>query len=134
MASKIFVDTSAFFAYFDSGDSGHGAVAEFMDESKDDFCTSNYVVDELVTLFRYRNFSVEKIRPFIEELLGETFCRLYRVTPEIERAAWEMMIKYDDHRLSFTDCTSFIIMRANSIEKACSMDQHFRIAGFLVFP
>jgi len=134
MADKIFIDTSAFYAYFDRSDSEHRKVSEFMDTSMYDFYTSNYIIDELITLLRYRNFDIGQISSFINELWAETFCSLFYVTPDIEQKAWKMIIKYKEHKLSFTDCTSFIIMRENSIINACSMDKHFKVAGFIVMP
>ena len=134
MANKLFLDTSALYAYFDKSDSEHRNVSEFLDSYKGTLFTSNYILDELITLLRYRNFEVDQIKSFIDELWKEVFSTLLYVSIEIERDAWNMLIKYKDHKLSFTDCTSFILMRKNSIKQACSVDGDFKIAGFIMKP
>ena len=42
--------------------------------------------------------------------------------------------KYHDQTFSFTDCTSFAVMRERSLTDAITRDQHFRIAGFNLLP
>ena len=51
-------------------------------------------------------------------------------TPRVERAAWEILEHYDTAGFSFTDCTSFAVMRILSIGKAFTFDAHFDIMGF----
>lgn len=134
MADKLFIDTSALYAYYDKSDSAHLKVAAFLDASEDIFYTSNFVLDELITLLRYRNFAIEQISSFIDALWLEKFCALLYLSPDIQRKAWKMMVKYKDHKLSFTDCTSFALMREHAIKKACTVDAHFKVAGFIVLP
>ena len=37
--------------------------------------------------------------------------------------------QYDSARLSFTDCTSFVVCRENNIREAFAFDQHFSMMG-----
>ena len=37
---------------------------------------------------------------------------------------------HSDHRYSFTDCTSFVLMRELKISDVLTTDEHFREAGF----
>lgn len=134
MRNKIFLDTCALFAYFDKSDIEHKKISEFIDSSTFKLFTSNYIVDELITLLRYRKFSIDILKQFIDEIWMQSFCKLIYVSPAIEQKAWKLLVKYKEHRFSFTDCTSFIIMRENSITSVCSMDHHFKLMGFDVFP
>jgi predicted nucleic acid-binding protein len=134
MADKLFLDTSALYAHFDKSDSAHKKISSFLDGSEDIFYTSDYIIDELITLLRYRNFAIEQIKIFIDALWEEKFSYLLNVCSDTRREAWKMMKKYKDHKLSFTDCTSFILMRHHFINKACSIDEHFKIPGFIVLP
>jgi predicted nucleic acid-binding protein len=42
--------------------------------------------------------------------------------------------KHLDQGFSFTDCTSFVVMRERRIRQAVTTDAHFRIAGFAIVP
>lgn len=53
-----------------------------------------------------------------------------RVGPEWEDEAWEMFKRYSDKALSFTDCTSFVVMRHRRIQEAFTNDHHFEQVGF----
>jgi len=46
--------------------------------------------------------------------------------------AW--FFKWRDKSFSFTDCTSFSIMRELNIKKVLTGDRHFREAGFEILP
>ena len=40
--------------------------------------------------------------------------------------------RHSDHSYSFTDCTSFVVMRELKISDVLTTDEHFREAGFHV--
>ena len=54
------------------------------------------------------------------------------VDTEIKDSAWKTFLKYTDHELSFTDCTSFAIMKKHKLPKVFSYDSHFKALGFQV--
>jgi len=134
MADKIFIDTSALYAFFDKSDAEHEHVKEYLSLSDDFFYTSNFIIDELITLLRCRKFNVQQIKPFIDDIRKASFTYVLHVTAEIEDRSLILMNKYKEHDFSFTDCTTFVLMRENFIKKACTLDEHFKIAGFRVFP
>ncbi|MDZ7358241.1 MAG: PIN domain-containing protein [candidate division KSB1 bacterium] len=133
-ANNFFIDTGALYAFVDRSDAEHKKVVNILKSQDERFVTSNYVVDELITLFRFRKIPFEKFSPFIDSLWNEEICSIIRVTQEIDLAAWALMKKYQDHHFSFTDCTSFVLMREYAIQKVCSMDEHFQVMGFDVYP
>lgn len=45
-----------------------------------------------------------------------------------------MFFQYRDKDFSFTDCTSFVIMRDIRLTHAITTDRHFRQMGFEVLP
>jgi predicted nucleic acid-binding protein len=59
---------------------------------------------------------------------------LIRVTAVDERAAWTLFERRADKSYSFTDCTSFVLMRRERIEEAVALDAHFAQEGFAVAP
>lgn len=130
MANELFIDTSALYAFFDKKDNNHKKIIRILQSSKEQFITSNYILDELITLFRVRGLAFEQFSSFIDALWGENICQVLRVTEDIDLQAWKMIKKFKDQTFSFTDCTSFILMQEYAIKKACTLDKHFQIAGF----
>ena len=45
-----------------------------------------------------------------------------------------MFFRYRDKDFSFTDCTSFILMRELKLREALTTDHHFVQAGFAIKP
>ena len=59
---------------------------------------------------------------------------MVRVTVEDERAAWNLFCERADQRYSFTDCTSFVLMRRLRLPTALALDADFSAEGFGVAP
>jgi hypothetical protein len=55
---------------------------------------------------------------------------------DTERAekARAVFFRHRDKDYSFTDCTSFVVMRELRLREALTTDRHFRQAGFQVLP
>ena len=43
---------------------------------------------------------------------------------------WDWFERYADKKFSFTDCTSFAVMKRLKVKTALSFDKHFTQAGF----
>jgi len=128
----LFVDTSAFYAFFDQSDGQHGRVVQALQPAPEDLLTSNYTLDELTTLLRVRNFEMHQFQEFISSLWKEDACQVLRATADIDLEAWEMRQKFADQRFSFTVCTSFVLMKRLKLTKVCSLDADSPIAGFVL--
>ena len=49
--------------------------------------------------------------------------------------AWDLFAEYSDRTFSFTDCTSFALMKSMGLEEAFTFDRRdFGAAGFSVIP
>jgi uncharacterized protein len=130
---RCFVDTGAWFAYVNRADPDHERVRTVLDHSPGRLVTSTYVFDETVTLTQARvghRQAVAVGRTLVDLSLVE----LLSVTPADERAAWVLFEKRPDKGYSFTDCTSFVLMRRERITKAVALDLHFVQEGFVVVP
>jgi len=132
---KIFVDTSAWLALNDKNDQCHNkAVAKIslIIKQRIELITSEYIFDESITLIRYR-ISHSAAVIFGESLLRSNIARVVDVIDEDRFKAWEMFKKYRDKELSFTDCTSFVIMKNLRLQKTLTFDDHFKQMGFELF-
>jgi uncharacterized protein len=130
---RLFVDTSAWFAFANRGDPEHKGVAALLGKPRGRLITSNFIFDETVTLCLHRlgHPVAQKVGCV---LLDTARVDLLRITPEDENAAWELFCKRPGHTYSFTDCTSFVIMRRLGINTAAALDDDFASEGFESLP
>ncbi len=133
----IFVDTGAWIALLNQRDQyHHDAVVVFnkLQLHRMRLLTTDYVIDETVTRFRYdtnHTLTVEFLNRI--ELLEETeFLTIAEIDKNVFEAVKSLFRQYDSVQLSFTDCTSFVICRVHKISEAFAFDHHFPIMGIIV--
>ena len=132
---RLFVDTSAWLALNDRNDQYHNKAVLKSTEikrQKIELITSEYIIDESITLIRYR-VSHKAAVIFGDSLINSNIVRIIDVTGEDRIKAWEMFKGYEDKELSFTDCISFVIMKNLKLYKAFTFDEHFKQMGFEIF-
>jgi hypothetical protein len=129
---KLFVDTSAWLALNDRSDQFHALAVEKLASiraGRISLVTSDYVLDESVTIIRLRASHAAAVI-FGQSILGSSVIDLIPVGSDDRLAAWEIFKKYADQDFSFTDCTSFALMRKLCLKTAFSFDGHFSLIGF----
>ena len=82
------------------------------------------MLDEVYTLLKTRGSHATAAK-FMDEITRSNVTVL-RVTEDIERAAKIIFRRFDDRRLSYTDCTSFALINLFGIEAVFAFDEHFR--------
>lgn len=128
---KVFIDTGAFLALADKADTFHKTTTDvFQDvvQQKALLYTSNYIIDETITLIRAK--VGHKAAVLFIKGIGASNIKELRVSEEDEGASKEIFIKYKDKAFSFTDCTSFALIDRHSIGAVLSLDEHFCRYGF----
>ena len=128
------MDSSGFFALWDSGDEHHSAAVRLQKElvgKNCHFLTTEYVVDETVTLLRLRH-SHTAASDFLDTIESSEALRVEWIGQERFYAAAALFRKHDDKEWSFTDCVSFVVMREHRLRDAFTADHHFKQAGFVV--
>ena len=133
---RIFIDTGAWYALFNNLDIHHSRASAFVQKligQKARLFTSDYVIDETLTLIRAR-LGHEKAVEFGRWVLQSPLVKVINVDEKIWQAAWDVFVRYDDKDFSFTDCTSFAIMRHLGLINALAFDHNFEQAGFVVLP
>lgn len=125
----IFVDTSAWFALFARNDRYSETVRAWLSENRaQPLVTTDFVVDELLTLLRVRSESDRALRAG-SQLIGGHLASLEFVREADFHAAWDLFRAYHDKSWSFTDCTSRVVMERLGITSALAFDDHFRQFG-----
>jgi len=127
----IFVDTGAWFAAFVPNDSDHAAADVWLGQNRLPLVTTDFVLDELLTLLKRRGEYDRAVR-LGPAILDGTIATLEWVTPADVRAAWEVFRRFRDKGWSFTDCTSRVVIQRLSIDTAFAFDEHFRQFGDIV--
>ena len=134
--TALFIDTAGWVAAADASDAACCAVRAERDHWLEDggiLVTSNYVCDETLTLLRLR-VGLSAAEAWWQQIDRSRRLRLERVDVRREGQARATFFRYRDKQFSFTDCTSFVIMRELAIATALTLDQHFRQMGFRVLP
>ena len=124
---KLFVDTGAFIALADADDENHKTAAAFYRNAREKgtrFITTNFVVCETMNYLRAR-ISHPIAVLFRENLKKSRFIEVAAVTRSIEDEAFAIFKRYTDKDFSFTDCTSFSMMRSLKLKSAFAFDKHF---------
>lgn len=132
-AADVFMDSSGFLALWDATDEHHAAAVRLqldLARKKRRFLTSDYVVDETVTLLLMRH-SHAAAADFLDTIERTELVRLEWIGPERFHKAGALFRKHADKEWSFTDCVSFAIMRELRVSDAFTTDHHFKQASFV---
>ena len=124
----IFVDTGAWFACVVPWDANHAAATAWMRQNHEPLITTDFVLDETMTLLRARNETPRAVA-LGDQLLSEVCANLHFVSEEEIREAYQVFRAFADKDWSFTDCTSKVVIEALGLKTAFSFDQHFRQFG-----
>lgn len=131
-AADVFVDSAGFLALWDAADEYHAAAVRLQAEltrRRRRFVTSEYVVDETVTLLRLRHSHAAAV-DFLNTVERSESLHLEWIGPDRFHAAAALFRRRADKEWSFTDCVSFVLMQELRIRDAFTTDHHFRQAGF----
>jgi predicted nucleic acid-binding protein len=131
-----FVDTSAWIGLFDANDANHAAASMHwaaLRQTGTPLYTTDYIFDETVTLARRRVGHAAAVQ-LGTALLTSQHLNLIELTRDIREEAWTLFQQYDDKVLSFTDCTSFVVMKRLALFQAFTFDDDFAQVGFIRQP
>jgi hypothetical protein len=133
----IFVDTSAWYAVEVEDDVNHKKACKFLSLIASGkygiSITTDYVLDETLTLLRSRR-DLMSATMFMDKIKKSSSVRVFWIDENLFEKALNIFQKSNHKSWSFTDCTSFVLMRELSISEAFTFDSHFREAAFLGLP
>lgn len=132
----LFVDTAGWMACADASDPVHAASRTARDQALragQILVTSDYIVDETLTLLRV-HLGARAAGSWWRQIDGSTRLRWERIDVARFERAIAFFLRHADKSFSFTDCTSFVLMKELKLDRALTTDEHFRQAGFAMVP
>ncbi len=132
---RAFVDTSALVALFDRKDGNHlraKAVLERIRTDRTRMLITDYIFDECITtvLSAVGHEAAVTVGEFI---LNSKIVEITWLDDSVKLKAWAFFKQHSDKLFSFTDCTSFILMKELRVGKYFSFDSDFKRAGFVEY-
>ena len=130
------MDTAAWVAAADRSDSTGPAVRQARDQwlsSGGALTTTDCVIDETLTTIRLR-MGLEAAETWWLQVDASARLRIEAIDGRRRERARSLFFGYRDKELSFTDCSSFVLMRELRIGRVLTLNHHFRQMGFEVFP
>ena len=124
----ILVDTCAWFAAFIPDDPDYAAASAWLENNEQPLITTDYIIDETLTLMRARRQRQRAIHIGAQFFAGE-LAKVHGVTDEQFRRAWDVFRAFADKDWSFTDCTSKVVIEQSGTGTAFTFDHHFRQFG-----
>lgn len=127
---RLFIDTWGWLVLADAGDPAHAQVVQLRRRytRQGALVTTDYVLDETVTrLFARCPFSPAKaFCDGIFEAQKTGLLMLEHVDQDRFHQAYRLRLRYRDKpAISFTDLTSFVVMRELGIRQVLTADAHF---------
>lgn len=128
---KAFFDTSFFIALFIRQEKYHPKVTgKYQDYKKQRalLFTSDYILDELFTRIAYDfgGNTLEKIIKTIQKTITAEELRILRIDERIFQKAIIVMQKFSDKKISFTDATTYILMKDFALDEIATLDSDFK--------
>lgn len=131
-----FVDSSAWLALEDVRDQHHADARRGMDLLAADglsLVTTDYVLVESFTLIRrWLGYAVSVA--FGRSIRTSAVVQTVRLDESLWQAAWTLFETFPQSNLSFVDCTSAAVMRAQGMQRVFGFDHDFKVLGFELFP
>lgn len=134
----LFCDSSFFVAYYSASDQYHPQAVRIINDlkaQKPQIITTDYVFDETLTflLATHHYYGYPRALKFDENVTsGEQFKLLF-VNENLFYRAKEIFKRFNkDKRWSFTDCTSYVLMKDFGIRRVLTFDENFSQMGFKI--
>ncbi|HKW05894.1 MAG TPA: PIN domain-containing protein [Nitrososphaerales archaeon] len=133
---KLFLDTGSLVALHNVDDEHHAEATAIFHEIASGrarvsklYC-SDYVLDESVATCFARTHNRRSAILLGRSILESESIVLLRIDPDAFNQSWTLFRdKFHDIPLSFTDCTTYILMKLNGIANVFSFDSDFDALG-----
>ncbi|MBI5358125.1 PIN domain-containing protein [Candidatus Amesbacteria bacterium] len=130
--TSIFIDSSVFVALYRKKDLDHKSAVKILSRITRDGLTpiiTDYILDETYTGILTRgNY---KMAMDFDKRITNSVWKIELITAERFAKAREIFCRYNKDKIwSFTDCTSWVVMKELKIKKIFTFDKNFVEMGF----
>lgn len=136
---SVHIDTGAFIALIWRRDRAHAVMREAFAELREQrtpLLTCDPVVGETATRLRY-DVGLDATLAFhdlVEQAATVGQLEIVESSPQLRRAAFELMGRFDGLALSYADATGAAAARARDCDHVLGLDNDFRVLGFHLLP
>lgn len=128
---KIFIDSGAFIAYFLKQEASHDDVVKkyhFYMQAKAQLFTSNYILDELLTWFsvKQNKYFTEKLIIYLQRIIENGELKVVFIDSIIHKKAQDVLLKFLEHKISFTDATTYVLYKNLLLDEIFTLDSDFK--------
>lgn len=126
---KVFIDTSAFVALLVDKEKYHREAVEKYQEyrqQKTILLTSHYVLDELFTRLLYYRLDIKKAIEKIKESIAVNELTVLQIDDVLFEKALEIFLKFSEHKISFTDATTYVLYKDFKLDEIFTLDRDFK--------
>jgi len=134
-ALRLFIDSGAIIARAITSDRYHSEARNTFQQLSERALpyryqyTSNFVVDEVVTFILYEagsRLATETLR----RIRSSPSLRILHVSGEVEAIADQVFERFASSKISYTDCTTKVLMERESVDTAFTFDRDLEVLGF----
>jgi predicted nucleic acid-binding protein len=132
----VFVDTAGWMSLADAADPAHLGAMAFRDrwlQRGGVLVSTDFVLDETLTLLRVR-LGLDAAERWWDQVEGSARLSWEWIDTVRAEKARRWFFRWRDKSFSFTDCTSFVVMKERRLRTALTTDRHFTQAGFEIAP
>lgn len=124
--SRVFVDTSAWYALAAPGDSSHERAVQVVGEHSGRLVTTDHVLVETWAVARSRHGRAAA-DDLVGAILGRNMAEVLTATPQDIRTALRIGELFRDQDFSMVDRTSWAVMERHGLSEAVAFDIDFSV-------
>lgn len=138
-AAPLFIDTGAFFAYYNDRDEQHDRARAVFREIQagelayEPLYTTRFVLAELTTLLLYKVDHATAARA-LEDIHTATSFNVLQADTAAFTDAREEFDRYDDQKITLVDHLTGVLADERNVDCVFAFDSDFRTLGFTVVP
>jgi len=126
---KVFLDTSAFVALLVKNEIDHEKVAnKYLDYRQERalLITSDYILDELFTRLRFYKIDLKRYIEKLKSSIDKDEIAVLRIDENLFDKSIQIFLKFSDHKISFTDATTYVLYKNFSLDEIFTLDNDFK--------